>query len=219
MFAIESLDQAEQILGSVYQNRISIREHHLAAEAIRGPVGLFLVREDGANGSKLAKEVTGSFEYWDSRTAHYFDGVFLGWGYDNGPAYLQYSYLACISDLENRLNWRENGGSHLIITDYVFDLKSKSGVFDFSKAIPLDITKLLLRNEWTQLSELIIKGLLTPVKDNEHAGTWEISDYIAILKLRERFWKELVKKAGILLGVIDEVKDYAVRDLRKDKEK
>ncbi len=215
MFAIENLSRAERILGSIYQSRISVRESHIVAEVMRGPVGLFLVREDGANGSKLAKEVMGSFEYWDSRTAHYFDGIFLGWGYDAGPEYLQDSYLACISDLEDRLNWRENGGSHLIITDYAFDLKSKSGAFDFSKAIPLDITELLLKNEWTQLSELIIKGLLTPVKKNEYAGTWEISDYIAILKLRERFWKELVKKAGILLGVVDGVKDYAIRDLRK----
>jgi hypothetical protein len=215
MLAIESLNKAEKELGRIYQGRVSIKAHDKATKVIRGPVGLFLVREDGANGSKLAKEVVGSFKYWDSKTAHYFDGIFLGWGYDVGPAYMEDSYLACISELEDRLNWRENGGSHLIITDYVFDMRSRSGAFDFSKAIPLDITKLLLKNEWTQLSELIIKGLLTPVKDNEYAGTWEISDYIGILKLRERFWKEIVKKAGILLGIVDEVKDYAVRDLRK----
>jgi hypothetical protein len=215
MFAIESLSKAEQILGSIYQSRISVKEYHKAVKVMRGPVGLFLVREDGANGSKLAKEVMKSFKYWDSRTAHYFDGIFLGWGYDAEPAYLEDSYLECISDLEDRLNWRENGGSHLIITDYAFDAQNRSGAFDFSRAIPLDITKLLLKNEWTQLSELIIKGLLTPVKDSEYAGTWEISDYIAILKLRERFWKELVKKVGLLLGVVDGVKDYAVRDLRK----
>ena len=215
MFAIESLSQAEKIIGSVYQKRISFDEHTKAAGQMRGPVGLFMVREDGANGSKLAKEVMSSFKYWDSRTAHYFDGVFLGWGYDVGPAYLENRYLACISELEDKLKWRENGGSHLIITDYVFDLHNKAGSFDFSKAISLDITKLLLKNEWTQLSELIVNGLLTPVKNNRNAGTWELSDYIAILKLREGFWDEIVRRAGYLLGVVDQVKDYAIRDLRK----
>ncbi|MEO0759072.1 MAG: hypothetical protein AAFY78_19620 [Cyanobacteria bacterium J06648_16] len=215
MFAIENIDSAEQILASIYQDRISGQETLELGEFVRGPVGLFLVRDDGANGSKLAEEVMKSFEYWSSRTAHYFDGIFLGWGYDAGPAYLEDCYLACVSDLESRLNWKENGGSHLIITDYVFDIQQGIGTFDFSKGIALDITKLLLKNEWTQLSELIISGLLTPIKENQDGGTWEISDYIAILKLREQFWKELVKKGGALLGMIDGVKDYAVRDLRR----
>ncbi len=215
MFAIESIDSAEQILASIYRDRIDGNETSEKGDVFRGPVGLFLVRDDGANGSKLAKEVMSSFEYWNSRTAHYFDGIFLGWGYDAAPAYLEDSYIACISDLEGRLNWRENGGSHLIIADYVFDIQKGSGTFDFSKAIPLDITKLLLKNEWTQLSELIISGLLAPVKEDQGGETWEISDYIAALKLRDIFWKELAKKLGLLLGVVDVVKDYAVRDLRK----
>ncbi len=215
MLAVKSLSEALQILGSIYQSRISVRECLNGTDLVRGPVGLFLVREDGANGSKLAKEVMGSFKYWDAKTAHYFDGIFLGWGYDAGPAYIEKDYLACISDLEDKLHWRENGGSHLIITDFVFDLQTNSGIFDFSKCIPLDITRLLMKNEWTQLSELIIRGLLSPIKDNESAGAWEISDYIAILKLREQFWKELVKKVGILFGAVDSVKEYAIRDLRK----
>jgi hypothetical protein len=38
MSAIENLSRAERILGSIYQSRISVREHHIAAEVMRGPV-------------------------------------------------------------------------------------------------------------------------------------------------------------------------------------
>ena len=214
MFALENISTAEQILASIYQSRIGEKDFE-SKDVIRCPVGLFLIRDDGANGSKLVTEVMHSFKFWDHRTAHYFDGVFLGWGYDGAPEYLEECYMECVSDLENRLNWRDNGGSHVIITDYVFNIQKTSGFFDFSKAIPLDITKLLLKNEWTQLSELIIAGLLSPIKDKDGGETWDISNYIATLKLRDAFWKELVKKAGLLLGVIDVTKDYAVRDLRK----
>ncbi|SFG47209.1 hypothetical protein [Neptunomonas qingdaonensis] len=215
MFAIDSINSAEEILASIYKERMTNNKTTEKGSVFRGPVGLFLIREDGANGSKLAREVMSSFEYWNSRTAHYFDGIFLGWGYDAGPAYMEDSYIACISDLEARLNWRENGGSHLIIVDYVFDINKGTGTFDFSQAIPLNITTLLLKNEWTQLSELIVSGLLAPIKAGQAGDTWEISDYIAALKLRDIFWKALVKKVGLLLGGVDVVKDYAVRDLRK----
>ena len=216
MFAIESIDSAERDLASIYLERISDYKPLKTDKLIRGPVGLFLIREDGANGSILANEVIKSFKYWDSRTEHYFDGIFLGWGYDVGPVYIEDSYIACISELENKLKWQENGGSHLIITDYVFNIEKGTGEFDFSRTIPLDITKLLLKNEWDQLSDLIIGGLLTPIKKKQGAGTWEISDYIAALKLREAFWKELAKKVGLLLKTVDVVKDYAVQDLRKE---
>lgn len=36
--------------------------------------------------------------------------------------------------------------------------------------------------------------------------TWNISNYLGVPKLRNIFWKELVKKAGLLLGFVDATK-------------
>ena len=68
MFAIDSINSAKQILASIFKARMASNETTEMGSVFRGPVGLFLIREDGANGSKLAKEVMSSFEYWNSRT-------------------------------------------------------------------------------------------------------------------------------------------------------
>jgi len=215
MFALESLNHAEQILSNIFRDRLFDSENQDNNTILRGPVGLFLIREDGASGSKLADEIMKSYRYWDKKTSHYFDGVFLGWGYEGMPVFLENQYIQCIEEFEDRLTWKDNGGAHVIITDFLYYINDQAGYFDFSKAIPLDITKLLKSNDWDHLNDLIIQGLLTPARDMDAAGTWEISDYKAILKLRQQFWKKFVQKAGLLLSTFDSVKDYAVRDLRK----
>lgn len=84
MFAIERLADVPQMLSLVYQHRLQADKLPPGDHTLRGPVGLFLVREDGAGGSKLAQEIVRSFGYWDVRSQHFFDGVFLGWGFRPG---------------------------------------------------------------------------------------------------------------------------------------
>ena len=59
MFGIEKLADVPTELSKTYAGRLQMGKLHPAHATLRGPVGLFLVREDGANGSKLAKEVVG----------------------------------------------------------------------------------------------------------------------------------------------------------------
>lgn len=208
---VDASQQLNQLfLERLFNNKVQAEKNQI----IHAPVGLFLVREDGANGSKLAKEIVQSFAYWHATTAHYFDALFLGWGYADKPVYENDAYVNCVKELEALLNWHDGGGSHLIVTNYVYDLNTHSGFFDFSQAIPLNITQVLKNNQWQQLSELMIQGLLTPIKQNSAGDTWEISDYLALLNLRRIFWQALVKKLGHLLGLVD-VQQYALRNLRK----
>ena len=78
MFAISHLALVPNELARVYAGRIESPPGETSSDSIRGQVGLFLVRDDGANGTKLANEVVSSFGYWDGRTGQHFDCIFLG---------------------------------------------------------------------------------------------------------------------------------------------
>ena len=220
MFMIEELDDVPRELGSVYAIRL---RHDPAPQTlqVRAPVGLFLVREDGSNGSVLAEEVVGSFGYWHERSGQFFDGVFLGWGFDAGtPVFGEQQFTRCVHDLEDRINWRYRGGAHLILTDFVYDVRLRKGDLDFSRTVPLDISDLLDRQKLTQLSTLI-EDMIAPVRErrgaNNETSVWDISDYIGVLRARRALWQRLVERFGLLLGWADDVAPFAVRDLRKDK--
>jgi hypothetical protein len=150
-------------LTEVYKERLGARKLPQLTDTLRGPVCLFLVREDGASGSQLAKEVVGSFSYWDLRSAHFFDGVFLGWGFDGVPAFNDDYFLQCVEDLEYELDWNYRGGAHLLLTDLLYDTKSRQGLLDFSQTIPLDISALFQEKKLAQLSPLI-EEMIAPVR-------------------------------------------------------
>lgn len=63
MFVVDHLEQVPQLLAGVYAERIEPPPAGTRAESIRGAVGLFLVGDDGANGTQLAKEIVSSFQY------------------------------------------------------------------------------------------------------------------------------------------------------------
>jgi hypothetical protein len=220
MFGIQNLAAVPKELGEVYAGRLQAGNLPHAYATLRGPVGLFLVREDGANGSKLAEEVVGSYKYWHLRSKHFFDGVFLGWGFDGGDrgSFMPEAFEKCVADLESELNWKYRGGTHLLLTDYVYDVADGKGYLDFSRTMPLDISALLEKKNVGQLSYLI-EELIAPIRDargvQAETSVWEISDYIALLRTRTFWWQELVKKIGAVLGWVDAVAPYAVRDLRK----
>ena len=221
MFMIESLADVPRKLSDVYATRVRSDVVPDDVPRLRGPTGLFLVREDGAAGSKLAKEVVSSFGYWDLRSAHFFDGLFLGWGFDGGvPALGDHAFARCVQDLERDLIWKYKGGADLLLTDFVFDVRQDVGQLDFSSVIPLDITDLLEEKKLAQLSSLI-EELVAPVsKDRLNApemSVWAISDYIAMLRTRKFFWQQLIKRISGILGWVDQVAPYAVRDLRRVK--
>lgn len=217
MFAVENVASLEKRLGEVYAERIKPDEGATSAP-VRGAVGLFLIRDDGANGAKLAKEVVSSFRYWNTRTGHYFDGVFLGWGYDQAPAYMDEAFETCVRELEQQLDWRYEGGAQLILADFVYLPSGQQGHLDFSSCVPVDLSKLLEEKKYAQLSPLI-EEIVRPLRDMPPAGaqslTWQVSDYMAVLRTRKFVWQELIKKFGALLGWADDVANFAVRDLRR----
>src|SRR5688572_3007481 len=99
MFCISSMRSVSDELSAVYAQRIG-RGSVPEAAIVTGPVGLFLVRDDGANATKLAHEIVASYGYWHERTGHFFDAVFLGWGFDGVPAFDAQGFHACVSELE-----------------------------------------------------------------------------------------------------------------------
>ena len=190
------------------------------AVVIRGAVGLFLVRDDGANGSKLANEVVSSFRYWDARTSSHFDGLFLGWGFDGAPSYNNDGFHVCVSELEKELDWHYGGGAELFLVDFVFNPSDSQGRLDFSCAVPLNITKLLDERKYNQLAPLIeeiLRPLSNSRKSDSESPTWKTSDYLGAIRTRRFVWQELVKKVGLLLGWVDDVSNFATRDLRRIK--
>lgn len=219
MFAVESLRDAARLLAHVYQTRLLTTLGGDAKPAsVRGAVGLFLVRDDGANGSKLANEVVSSFGYWDARTGKQFDGVFLGWGYDGEPAFLEQAFVRCVRDLEEELEWHYHGGAQLLLVDFVHDPRTGLGAFDFTSCVPVDLTRLLQEKKYAQLAP-VIEEILRPLADwrpdEGPSPTWRVSDYIAAVRTRRFVWQQLVKKLGALLGWADELANFAVRDLRR----
>ncbi|WP_367847776.1 hypothetical protein [Rhodoferax sp. WC2427] len=217
MFAVENLALLEKHLSDVYAARIQPVEG-TAANLVRGAIGLFFVRDDGANGAKLAKEVVSSFRYWNTRTGHYFDGVFLGWGYDQGPAYLDEAFGTCVRELEQLLDWRYEGVAQLILADFVFRPSERQGHLDFSTCVALDLSKLLEEKKYAQLAPLI-EEIVQPLRHATEGGTqsptWQVSDYIAMLRTRKFVWQEIIKKVGSILGWADDMANFAVRDLRR----
>jgi hypothetical protein len=219
MFLLKSIADISTELNRVYSERLG-RGTYPEAPVVRGPVGLFVVRADGAGGSKLAEEVVGSFGYWKARTGHVFDGVFLGWGFDGVPKFNEASFLRCIGDLEARLLWSYTGRANLLLADFVYDTSAGAGQLDFSQAMALDISQLLDEKKLTQLSPLI-EELVAPVRDRRadeaERSVTALSDYIALLRTRKLLWQTLVKRIGVLLGWVDEVAPFAVRDLRRNR--
>ena len=217
MFLIKNLQEAVSNLERVYSGRVAAKRCPEAAE-VRGPVGLFFVRQDGGAGSKLAEEVVASFGYWNLRSGHCFDGLFMGWGFDGVPAFDEDAFVACVKELEHALNWRYDQAAQLLLTDFVYRPVAGTGHFDFSRSIPLDISGLLDAGRYSQLAPLM-EQLIKPVERDREAqaevSVMEISDYQAFLEGRRRLWDELVKKFGLLLGWIDQITPFAVRDLRK----
>lgn len=142
MFAIERLSDVSEKLSVVYGNRLLQSRLPEGHNALRGPVGLFIIRKDGASGSKLAEEVVGSFQYRDTRSSYAFDGVFLGWGYEGDcPVFRYEAFGRCLDDLEFALDWTYGGSANLLLTDFVYDVKSGGGHLDFWRSIPLDISR------------------------------------------------------------------------------
>jgi hypothetical protein len=217
MFLIRSLAGASGELGRVYSARLG-RSNYPDAPLLRGPVGLFIVRPDGASGSKLAEEVVGSFGYWNGRRSHFFDGIFLGLGFDGVPAFDEKAFHQFIGELEERLEWSYEGGANLLLTDFVYNVRVGAGDLDFSQAMPLDMSKLLDEEKLKALSPLI-EELIAPIRrrraDEAELSVWDVSDYIALLRTRRLLWQTLVKKMGALLGWVDELAPYAVRDMRR----
>lgn len=218
MFVAKSVASVSEVLSDVYAERIEPPLAGTAPPIVRGAVGLFVVRDDGANGTRLAKEVVSSFQYWHARTGHHFDGIFLGWGFDGVPAYNDDDFVRCVGELEEQIDWRYLGGSHLLLVDFVYDPSERLGHLDFSSAVPLDLSKLLDEKKYAQLAPLIeeiVRPLSVPSDDNAQSPTWKVSDYIAVLRTRRLVWQELIKKVGALLGWADDVANFAVRDLRR----
>ena len=218
MFVVDHLMLIPQLLSGVYAERIESPPAGTRSESIRGAVGLFLVRDDGANGTKFATEIVSSFQYWHGRTGHHFDGIFLGWGYDAGPAYLNDAFLTCVRELEEVLDWKYKGGAQLLLVDFVYEPNDRQGHLDFSRAIPLDLSKLLDEKKYLQLAPLIeeiVRPLSSTPLNDGRSPTWLVSDYIGVLRTRRFVWQELIKKLGSLMGWADDVANFAVRDLRR----
>lgn len=218
MFVADSLSLVSQALSGVYADRIEPPAAGTPPALVRGSVGLFLVRDDGASGTILAREVVSSFQYWNARTGHHFDGVFLGWGYDGVPCYLDDAFLRCVRELEEQLEWRYEGGSELLLVDFVYHPGNRRGHLDFSRTVPLDLSKLLNEKKYTQLAPLIeqiVRPLRKASGDDGQSPTWRVSDYIAVLRTRRFMWQQFIRKVGALLGWADDVANFAVRDLRR----
>jgi len=218
MFVVDHLALVPQLLAGVYAERIGSPPAGTRAESIRGAVGLFFVRDDGANGTKLAKEIVSSFQYWHARTGHHFDGIFLGWGYDAGPAYLNDAFLRCVRELEELLDWKYEGGAQLLLVDFVYDPNDRQGHLDFSRAVPINLSKLLDEKKYPQLAPLIeeiVRPLTNTAEYDGKSPAWRVSDYIGVLRTRRFVWQELIKKLGALMGWADDVANFAVRDLRR----
>ncbi len=214
MFCISSMKDIDRFLSDVYSRRLS---NAVAAERgeVRGPVGLFLVREDGAAGSRLARQVVSSFAYWHTRTGHFFDALFLGWGFNGGPAFVPTSFSACVSELERDLSWSYRGGAALLFADFVYAPAERRGSVDFSRTVAIEISDLLEDQKIRQLGPLL-EELTAPSRLlREGNAEAEISEYVALLGARRYLWKTLLEKMGTLLGWVDDVLPHAARDLRK----
>jgi len=179
MLAIEKRADVSEQLSCVYRNRLQQGRLPEGHNELRGPVGLFIVRKDGAAGSKLAEEVVGSFGYWNFRSGFAFDGVFLGWAFDGVPVFRHEMFGRCLDDLELALDWTYGGGANLLLTDFVYDVKSGKGHLDFSRTMPLETSELMEAKKLAQLSRLI-EELIRPVRAKRHAqpekSVWDISD-------------------------------------------
>ena len=105
-----------------------------------------------------------------------------------------------------------------LLTDFVYDVTRGEGRLDFSRTIPLDISELQSQKKLVQLGALM-EELIRPARADRNTepekSVWEISDYVAFLRTRRWAWETMVKKLGALLGWADEIKPYAVRDLRR----
>lgn len=218
MFAIEKLDDVREVLGRVYFERVLSGVYPASQKFLRGPIGLFLIKDDGSAGSKLAEEVVKSYMYWDGRSGSAFDAIFLGWGYDGIPAYLGAdAYLRCVNDVEGALHWQYHGGSHLFIVDFVYR-GDFIGEIDFSKVISLNITELQKKQQLDQLGQLM-EDIILPSKNLERElcdyPVDYLSDYVGLLRARKFFWTKFVQRLGFILGLADEVMPYAVHDLRR----
>jgi hypothetical protein len=91
-------------------------------------------------------------------------------------------------------------------------------VLDFSRTVPLDTSELLDRKTLQQLTPLM-EELATPWRAlreiDPKVSVIQISDYIALRPTRRALWETFVKEIGALMAWADEVRPYAVRDLRK----
>jgi hypothetical protein len=225
MFVAKSLAVLETTLSSVFSSRLPLRPAEHQVEFIRSPIGLFVVREDGANGSKLAQEIVKSFGYWNASTGHYFDLAFLGWGYDGpepngGPAYFELDwFMSAVRSLEQASTWRDNGMPQLIFTDFVFDVSTRQGRVDFERSIPLELTEALKKGKYEQIAPLfadILSRLKAGVAEGE-SPTFKVSDYLGFVQTRRTVWDVLVKRLGEIAEWGDRMRPLAVQDLRAKK--
>lgn len=222
MFLANSLAEVEERLSSVFSARLPLRRNELGVDIVRSPIGLFIVRDDGANGSKLAKEIVKSFGYWHESTGHYFDLVFLGWGYDGpspsgGPAIFNIDgFMSAIRSLEEVTTWRDNGMPQLIFTDFVFDVVKRTGRVDFERSIPLELTEALKAGKYEQIAPLFA-DVLSRVRVGVAEGqspTFKVSDYLGFVQTRRTVWDILIKRLGEIAQWANRVLPLAVQDLR-----
>ncbi len=221
MFGLPTLEEVESRLAEVYAERLATGKVP-GGTAVRGPVGLFLVHAENGPANELARDVVGRFGYWNDRTAHYFDGVFLGWGYDGptvGVLFTEYEFQSCVRQLEERTTWRFSEEFDLLLTDFVYEPDAGRGQLDFSRCIPLDLGRLAHDEKKLLTVSRLLGELLVPARSHRETvaevSVDDLSDYVAVLRTRRFLWQELVKKLGALLGWADELRPYAVRDLRR----
>lgn len=217
-FCVQSVDDLKVILAFALIDRLKKEPPTELASHIRSPVCLLFVRPRASPGDKLLEQVEVSFEYWYHATDSTLDIVLPGWADDK--IFSAQAYANFEKQIVDSTKWKPSGETDALILDVVFDVESQSVDLDWSHVVYLPIEEMIRNKKFSSLDQFVAQ-LLNAAKSSEtknrKTSVWEISDYFGIHKGRRALWKWLkqVKYIGDAAKVYDELKPYAVCDLRK----
>ena len=214
-----SYDQFTVLLHDALRQRLQRTPPPADAKRIRSPVCLLFVRPRADKQAPLLAQAKTSFKYWHYASGSALDIALPGWRFDH--SFNAEAFAAFEDEMCERTRWAGSAGeTTALVLDCVVTIADMSIELDYSQVLLLPVGQMISDGKIESLDRLI-GNLIRAAKNSRNsrgsANVWEMSDGLGIQTGAKCLW-QILKNAKYIesaVKVIDEVRDYAICDLRK----
>ena len=217
-FCLQSYEELLTLLHDRVASRLFTMKRESSVKKARTPIGLVFVRPRSDEMKTSIDQKNLSYSYWNNSSGSAIDFFFPGW--DENGMFNAYAFSKFEDEFRSRTRWQPMGETTILLMDLEVDLDTREAELDLSRTLILPVADMVEKKKVKHLDDLIVNltnAAKVDVERNRLASIWEISNLLAWKSARARLiqWIEQVKYLEFAAQIFNDIRPYAICDLRK----